>query len=113
CRRRLAQTRVVARRHDALFRRPERIGREQPLDLAWALPMRGSDGAGLAVEVEPLRRFDRPAGDAEGAGCGILQDDEVAILRGGCDGLTHECAALRTEASRQTLHLPRCGAKAG
>ena len=47
-----------------------------------------------AVLIEPLCGFGRPASEHNSTTCGILQENEVAIPRGGVNCLAHEYPAL-------------------
>ena len=57
-----------------------------------------------ALLIEPLCGFGRPANERKSTTCGILQDNEVAVPRGGVNCLAHEYPALnvswRPSASR-------------
>ena len=58
-----------------------------------------------AVLIEPLCGFGRPASERNSTTCGILQDNELAIPRGGVNCLAHDYPALDVSWRRSTSRL--------
>ena len=52
--------------------------------------------------IKPLCSFGRPANERKSTTCGILQDNELAIPRGGVNCLAHEYPALDAVWRRST-----------
>ena len=58
------------------------------------MPMRCVELTRRALLIEPLRGIGRPANERKSTTCGILQDNEVAIPRGGINSVAHDYPAL-------------------
>ena len=79
--------------------------RDLLIEVLQRMPMCCVELARRALLIEPLCGFGRPASDRNSTTCGILQENDDAIPRGGVNGLAHEYPALDAAWRRSTSRL--------